>query len=98
LLGFAYGVAGQKEKAQILLRELEQRFDRSYVAPPFIALVFLGLGDRDHAFEWLEKGYELRDSGIVRLEISREFDPLRSDPRFADLMRRMGRPSEKKGG
>jgi serine/threonine protein kinase/tetratricopeptide (TPR) repeat protein len=97
LLGFAYGVAGQKEKAQILLRELEQRFDRSYVAPAFIALVFLGLGDRDHAFEWLEKGYELRDSGIVRLVAAREFDPLRSDPRFADLMRRVGLPSEKRG-
>jgi TolB-like protein/Flp pilus assembly protein TadD/predicted Ser/Thr protein kinase len=92
LLGFAYGVAGQREKAQVLLRELEQRFDRSYVSPPFIALVFLGLGDREHVFEWLEKGYELRDSGIVRLEAAREFDPLRSDPRFADLMRRVGLP------
>jgi len=97
-LGFAYAVAGQKEKARVLLRELQQRFERSYVAPPFIAMVFLGLGDRDHAFEWLEKGYQLRDSGIVRLETAREFDPLRSDPRFADLMRRVGLPSGKRGG
>ena len=92
LLGFAYAVAGQKEKAQVLLRELQQRFERSYVSPPLVALVFLGLGDRDRAFEWLEKGYELHDSGIVRLETAPEFDPLRSDPRFADLKRRVGLP------
>jgi serine/threonine-protein kinase len=91
-LGFAYGVTGRKEKAQALLRELEQRFDRSYVSPPLVALVFLGLGERDRAFEWLEKGYELHDSGIVRLKTQLEFDALRSDPRFADLMRRVGLP------
>jgi TolB-like protein/Tfp pilus assembly protein PilF len=91
-LGYAYGVAGKKEKAQELLRELEQRFERSYVSPPLVALVYLGLGDRDHAFEWLEKGYALRDNFIVRLNATREFDVLRSDPRFADLKRRVGLP------
>jgi tetratricopeptide (TPR) repeat protein len=91
-LGFAHGIARQKEKAQVLLRELQQRFERSYVSPPLVALVFLGLGDRDRAFEWLEKGYELHDSGIVRLETAPEFDALRSDPRFADLKRRVGLP------
>jgi tetratricopeptide (TPR) repeat protein len=91
-LGYAYGVAGKKEKAQELLRELEQRFERSYVSPPLVALVYLGLGDRDHAFEWLEKGYALRDNLIVRLNATREFDVLRSDPRFADLKRRVGLP------
>jgi tetratricopeptide (TPR) repeat protein len=96
-LGYAYGVAGQKEKAQAVLRELQQRFQEGYVSPPLVALVFLGLGDRDRAFEWLEKGYALRDSLIVRLNATREFDALRSDPRFADLKRRVGLPSEKRG-
>jgi eukaryotic-like serine/threonine-protein kinase len=91
-LGYAYGVAGQKEKAQELLRELEERFDRGYVSPPLIAAIHLGLGDRDRTFEWLEKGYALRDSNIVRLNSTREFDVLRSDPRFVDLMRRVGLP------
>jgi serine/threonine-protein kinase len=91
-LGFAYGIARQKEKAQGLLRELEQRFDRSYVSPSLVALVFVGLGDHDGAFQWLEKGYELRDSGLVRFKATPEFDPIRSDPRFADLVRRVGLP------
>jgi serine/threonine protein kinase/Flp pilus assembly protein TadD len=97
-LGYAYGVAGQKEKAEAVLRELQQRFQEGYVAPPLVALVFLGLGERDRAFEWLEKGYALRDSLIVRLNAMREFDVLRSDPRFVDLIRRIGLPSEKRGG
>jgi eukaryotic-like serine/threonine-protein kinase len=91
-LGYAYGVAGQKEKAEAVLRELQQRFREGYVSPPLVALVFLGLGDRDRAFEWLEKGYAQRDSLIVRLNALREFDVLRSDPRFVDLIRRVGLP------
>jgi serine/threonine-protein kinase len=90
LLGVANGVAGRKEQAQALLHELEQRFERSYISPVDVSTVFVGLRDHDRAFEWLEKGYQVRDSNILRLKAIPEFEPLRSDPRFAELIRRVG--------
>ena len=53
-----------------------------------MARIYAGLGEKDKAFEWLEKGYEDR-SHRLRIKVDPPFDPLRSDPRFADLLRRM---------
>jgi hypothetical protein len=55
-----------------------------------MAAVFAGIGDPDTAFHWLEKAYTQRESQMAFLNITRRIDPLRSDPRFADLLRRMG--------
>jgi hypothetical protein len=55
-----------------------------------MATVFAGVGDSDTAFQWLEKAYAQRESQMAFLNITRRMDPLRSDPRFADLLRRMG--------
>jgi hypothetical protein len=52
-----------------------------------LARIYVGLGKKDKAFEWLEKGYEDRSIGAIKVEPA--YDPLRSDPRFADLLRRM---------
>jgi hypothetical protein len=53
----------------------------------------MGLGDKDRAFEWLEKAYEERAGRLVYLKVLRAFDPLRSDPRFEDLVRRLKFPA-----
>jgi hypothetical protein len=57
-----------------------------------VALIHAGLGEKDQAFEWLERAYEERDKGLLFLRIDPPLDPLRSDPRFQDLLRRMNFP------
>ena len=55
-------------------------------------MIYAGLGDKDQAFACLDKAYELRDSGIVFIKVDPLFDPLRDDPRFKNLLRRIGLP------
>ena len=94
-LGYCYGVSGQQERALDLLRELEEWSTRSHVSPIAFMLVYLGLGDNEEALEQLEKAYELRQTSIpYALRIYPECEPLRSDPRFQDLLRRVGFPEE----
>ena len=89
-LGYAYGVSGKRGEAQKVLDQLKQRSEQSYVSPYFIALVYTGLGDKDQAFEWLEKAYNERHPYLAFFKVEPVFDTLRSDPRFADLLRRIG--------
>ena len=89
-LGYAYGVSGKRGEAQKVLNELKGRSERSYVSPYFIALIYTGLGEKDKAFEWLEKAYHERHPYLAFLKVEPVFDTLRSDPRFADLLRRIG--------
>jgi hypothetical protein len=58
-----------------------------------IALVYAGLGEKDLAFEWLERAYNERDKGLISLRVDPPLDPLRSDPRFQELVRRMNFPT-----
>lgn len=88
-LGYAYGVTGQRAEALKILNELKDLSKRKYVASFDIATVYVGLGERDQALEWLEKSYAERERWLVTLQ-SPVFDPLRSDPRFANLVRRVG--------
>ncbi len=62
---------------------------RSYVPPYDFALIFAGLGEKDKAFEWLQKAYEDRSAYLVYLNVEPIWDSLRSDPRFTDLLQRM---------
>jgi len=59
----------------------------------WIALVYTGLGDKDKAFEWLENAYNERNHWLIWIKVEPRFDSLRSDPRFTDLLRRIGLPS-----
>jgi tetratricopeptide (TPR) repeat protein len=89
-LGRAYGMAGQREEAQKALRELEQQSKRRYVDPFDLALVYLGLGETEQAFEWLEKSREDRSFWLVYFIRWAPFiEGIRSDPRFAELLGRM---------
>ena len=56
------------------------------------AIIYAGLGDKDRAFEWLEKGYDERPSDMPNLKVDPRMEPLRSDPRHQELLRRMGLP------
>jgi len=63
-----------------------------YVSPVAMVHVYIGLGDKDRAFAWLEKAYQERSNLMAFLKVEPIADPLRSDPRFDDLLRRMGLP------
>jgi TolB-like protein/Tfp pilus assembly protein PilF len=91
LLANAYASAGQRGKALDILEQIKALSKQRYVSPIDMAVIYTGLGDRDSAFEWLEKAYQERAARIQ--EVSEPlFDSLRSDPRFPGLMRRIGLP------
>jgi tetratricopeptide (TPR) repeat protein len=89
-LGYTYGRAGRRLEAQQLLDELTHLSLKRYVSPMLQALIAIGLGEQDQAFVWLEKSYEDRAQMLSELRAEPAFDPLRSDPRFADLLQRVG--------
>lgn len=88
-LGHAYAVAGDRQKAQRILTQLRNLAERQYVEPDLLARIYIGLGDRDRAFQWLKKAYSERSVKLVLLNVDPKFDPIRSDPRFVDLIRRV---------
>jgi hypothetical protein len=89
----AYAKSGRKDEARKLLAELVQQSKQRYVASYSIALIYVGLDEKDEAFSWLEKAYQDRSWWLVWIKMDPKVDSLRSDPRFADLMRRIGFPS-----
>jgi len=93
LRGYAFGVEGRGSEAGKALAQLAELSKRRYVSAFPIAWVYVGLGNKDRAFEWLEKAYGERACRLVYLNVEKAFDPLRSDPRFVDLLRRMKFPS-----
>jgi Flp pilus assembly protein TadD len=91
-LGHAYAVAGKRGEAEKLLAALQQRSKQQYVAPFDIALIHLGLGSMNAAFEWLEKAYEDRSTWLTWIKVDPRFDAIRDDARYRDLLRRMKMP------
>jgi eukaryotic-like serine/threonine-protein kinase len=83
--------SGQSQRARALLREVAERSKKTPLAAVFTAIVLGDLGDKDEAFEWLEKGFQER-AFMPFLKSDPGFDSLRSDPRFTDILRRMGFP------
>lgn len=91
-LGHAYAVSGKRNEALKVLGELQGQARQKYVSPYFIALIYTGLGEKEQAFAWLEKAYEQRHPYLILIKVEPVFDSLRSDPRFAELMRKVGLP------
>jgi len=91
-LGHAYGIAGKRREAQEILEKLLEKSKQSYVSAYDIAAVYIGLGERDQAFEWLSKALAERSGFLVYIKCDHRFDVLRSDPRFLELMRKMNLP------
>ena len=92
-LAHAYALAGKRAEAQKTLVESQEISKQRYVSSAAIALIYAALGDKDQAFTWLEKADKERDGTLARLKVDPRFDSLRSDPRFADLERRIVIPS-----
>jgi serine/threonine protein kinase/Tfp pilus assembly protein PilF len=91
-LGYAYAAAGNRAEAQKIIRELKEQSKQKYVSPYFVAGIYSGLGDKDQAFAWLEQAYQERHPYLTLLKVEPVFDNLRSDPRFAELLRKVGLP------
>jgi pentatricopeptide repeat protein len=86
----AYARAGRRTDALRLLAELKKRRQSGYVPAGAFVNAYLGLGDRDQAFAWLEQAYREQSNILQFLKVHPFFDPIRDDPRFADLTRRVG--------
>ncbi len=91
-LGYTYGVWGKRDEARKILLQLNQLSKRKYVSPYEIGLVYVGLGEKDMAFDWLQKAVADRSIPLVPLKAEEEMASLRSDPRYAELLSRIGLP------
>ncbi|HSP13559.1 MAG TPA: winged helix-turn-helix domain-containing protein [Thermoanaerobaculia bacterium] len=89
LIGYTYAVSGRTAEARQMLEELHRSSRQRYISPYHIAMIHAGLGERDEAFQWLEKAYDDREGRLTILRFAPEFAPLRSDPRFTKLLQRM---------
>jgi DNA-binding winged helix-turn-helix (wHTH) protein/tetratricopeptide (TPR) repeat protein len=85
-----YALMGRHAEARGVLEELLARSRHGLVPPQDLSIIYSGLGEREEALRWLEKAYEERYSLLVFLELDPRFDSLRSDPRFARILRRLG--------
>jgi eukaryotic-like serine/threonine-protein kinase len=89
-LGHSYAVAGERAAAEMIINELNERSLKRFISPFYIAKIFTGLGEKDIAFEWLEKSFLEREEWITYLGVNPVMDILRSDARFRSLMARIG--------
>ena len=88
-LGFALAVTGKREEALAVMKELRAKYEKREAIGQDLATVYAGLGDKEQAFAWLEKGFQDRSGQLGRIRWEAPFESLRSDPRFADLLKRM---------
>jgi len=91
-LGYAHAAAGNKTRARAIIEELKQESHTTYMPAYFIAAIYGELAEKDRAFVWLQRAYDERDPQITYLLLDPFMDPLRSDPRFNDLVRKVGLP------
>jgi serine/threonine-protein kinase len=92
-LGFIYGQSGRKAEAISILNELAERpTTNEYLSPFQIALIYIGLGENDKAIEWLQTAKRDRDPFLMYIRVDPNFDSLRMDPRFVELMKQIGTP------
>jgi tetratricopeptide (TPR) repeat protein len=90
-LGYGYGAVGKRAEALSVAKELEGKYEQKRSSGQYVAAVYSGLGDKDKALEWLEKDFHDREP-LNQIRWDMVFEPLRADPRFKDLLRRMGLP------
>jgi DNA-binding winged helix-turn-helix (wHTH) protein/TolB-like protein len=93
LLGYVYAKAGQRDEALKILNLLDERISRGEYVPALnVAFIYSELGDKDQAFVWLDKAFEESEGRLLNLKTEPALDAVRSDPRFAELLRRLGMP------
>ena len=91
-LGMVYGWSGRSAEARNVLRQIEQAAAAAYVSPIYRAWIYMGLGEIDNVFYWLDRAIECRDPHILHLPVKPVYDALRTDPRFSALPRKMQLP------
>ncbi len=89
-LGHFYAAVGKKDEARAVLAELQQLSNQQYVPADAIAITYAGLGEKEQVFAWLEKAYQEHAFKMAWLKVEPRWDSLRSDPRFAELVQRIG--------
>jgi len=89
LLGHAYAASGKKAEALAVLADLQQLQNQRYVSPYTVAAIYVGLGDQEHAFTWLERAVEERDIWLMNLKVDPVFAKLRTNRKFTDLLARI---------
>ena len=90
-LAITYARTGKTMEARGILKEILERAERKYVSPDLIAVIYASLGEMDQAFAWLDRAYEARSGFMITgILVSPDYDPLRSDPRFDALLRKIG--------
>jgi len=89
-LGMIYALADQRDEAIKIIDQLSELSIKRYVSPLHIALVYVGLDEKDKVFEYFEKAYLEREPYLFYLKMSSIYDSLRSDPRFTALVKKMG--------
>ena len=92
-LGCGYARVGRRDEAMKYLHELEGLAAHNMAPPIRVALIYVGLGEKDAAFQWMEKDFAIHDEFLVEITVDSAFDSIRSDPRFKDLLRRMHLPA-----
>jgi tetratricopeptide (TPR) repeat protein len=92
LVGYSHARLGERSAALRIIEELTSASEHSFIPAFLYALVYAGLEDKDQAFGWLEKAYEERFNRLAYLKQDALWDPLRSDSRFIDMLRRLGIP------
>ena len=90
LLGYAYAISGNRPKAEQILRELEQMAKQQYVNSTAFADIYLGLGEKEKALDWLEKSYQDQESACWYLKVDPIYDSVRNEPRFQALLKKVG--------
>jgi len=88
-LGWAYALTGRTGEALKLLAELQERAQKEYVPSFSFAIIYLGLGEMDKAFDWFEKAVDEREPLMLHSHVHPNFDPLRTHPRYQALLRKM---------
>ncbi len=86
----AYALSGKRHEAEEKIEELRSLSKKHTFRPYLIAVIYTSLAEKDMTFEWLEKAFEARDPYLIYLRVEPVLDRLRTDPRFADLLRRVG--------
>ncbi len=93
MLGYSLAVVGRRAEALELLRQLEARYTSGVAVASNIATIYIGLGDQEKAYEWLEKGFEDKDIEITRSHWYPQFNTIREEPRFKELMQKIRKPN-----
>jgi len=93
MLGYALALSGRRSEALELVKELESRYSKDVATASNIATIYIGLGEKEKAYEWLEKGFLDKDIEIARSDWYPQFNSLREEPRFKEFMQKIRKPN-----